>query len=65
MDKLLSVKELADALGRSETYVRHMKMIGFKMPGGRATVNEAREFMSKHNNPCSEYRKRKQKNNNE
>lgn len=39
--KLLSPKELADALGRNRTYVFAMKRRGFAMPGGRATLADA------------------------
>lgn len=46
-DRLLSAKELADALGRSVRYVQEMKSLGFPMPGDRATLREAREFLTK------------------
>lgn len=46
-DKLLSVCELAAALGRSESYVWAMRRKGFNMPGGKATVNEARAFLQR------------------
>lgn len=39
--KLLSTKELAYELGRSRTYVTAMKRLGFPMPGSRATLTDA------------------------
>lgn len=45
--KLLSGKELADELGRCEDYPRAMRRAGFRMPGGRATLEEARRWLSK------------------
>jgi hypothetical protein len=44
-DVLLSPCELANALNRSERYVRHMKEKGFEMVGNRATLNQAIEFL--------------------
>lgn len=58
MDKLLSVKEIAAVLGRSPSYVYHLKMLGLVMVGGRATIVEVRKFEKKHPSPCSEYRKK-------
>ncbi len=43
--KLLSAKELADELSRSERYVRQMRREGFEMDGMRATVDEARRWL--------------------
>lgn len=48
---LLSVKELAKQLGRSERYVWWMRARGFEMPGGKATLTEAREWLSDHPQP--------------
>ena len=42
MNDLLTIKELAAALKRSRFYVHAMKRRGFQMPGGVATVAEAR-----------------------
>jgi DNA-binding CsgD family transcriptional regulator len=44
-EKLLSIKEIADRLGRSESYIFAMKRNGFKMTGNRATLTEARSFL--------------------
>jgi hypothetical protein len=54
MEKLLSVCEIADALGRSESYVWAMRRRGFVMPGGRATLVEARAFLIEVPHPRSE-----------
>ncbi len=51
---MLAPKELAAALGRSLRYIQYMKKLGFEMPGNRATIKEAREFLKKHPNPCWE-----------
>jgi len=51
--KLLSVKELAAEMGRDRTYVWAMKRRGFEMPGGRATVAEARSFLARNPKPRS------------
>lgn len=48
---LLSIKELAFALGRGRTYVFAMKVRGFRMPGGRATLAEARVWLATHPKP--------------
>lgn len=50
-DRLLSAKELADAFGRHVNWVYAMVADGFSMPGGRATVWEAREWLSVHPHP--------------
>ena len=42
---LLFLPELAQALRRSEWYVYQMKRAGFKMPGGTATLAEARQWL--------------------
>ena len=49
-ERLLTTKELAAALGRNRTYVVAMKRAGFVMPGGLATVTEARAWLVR--NPC-------------
>jgi phage terminase Nu1 subunit (DNA packaging protein) len=43
--KLLSRKELAAALSRSVRYVDAMKRAGFPMIAGRATPDEARQWL--------------------
>ena len=53
--QLLSGKELAAALGRAPNYVTAMKNMGFEMPGGRATIAEARAFLVR--NPAPRSRK--------
>ncbi|MDD3948272.1 MAG: hypothetical protein PHT43_02275 [Anaerolineaceae bacterium] len=45
-EKLLARKELAAALGVSYSYVQQMCNRGFPMPGGRATLREAREWLA-------------------
>ena len=45
MEKLLTSKELAIELGRHLNYIYAMKRMGFLMPGGRATLAEARRFL--------------------
>ena len=52
---LLTTKELAAALGKSRTYVCAMKRCGFIMPGGTATVAEARAWLVR--NPCPRSRR--------
>lgn len=47
-DALLRSGALADALNASRTYVWAMKRQGFVMPGGRATVLEARQWLREH-----------------
>ena len=42
---LLTAKELADALRRSVKYIYAMKAQGFQMPGGLATLAEARSWL--------------------
>lgn len=51
--RLLSVKELAAALGRTQRYVWHMRARGFVMIGGRATLVEARAWLAAHPFPCA------------
>ena len=52
-DALLSIKELADALGRSRSYIFEMKRCGFIMPGNRATLHQAMSFLARNPNPWS------------
>lgn len=49
--KLLTTKELAEALRRAPSYVYKMRKLGFPMPGGVATISEAREWLTIHPNP--------------
>lgn len=44
-EKLMSACELAFELGRSVQYIYAMKRRGFLMPGGRATLAEARGWL--------------------
>ena len=50
--RLLSVKQLADAIGRSERYIWYMRRMGFKMPRGRASLKDARDFLATATAPC-------------
>jgi hypothetical protein len=52
-EKLLSVKELAFALGRSVRYVRYMVARGFIMPGGRCSLSDAQRWLARNPPPCS------------
>jgi hypothetical protein len=49
---LLSVKELAAELKRTERYVWHMRRRGFRMPGGRATLTGALLWLEANPSPC-------------
>lgn len=51
--KLLSVKELAAALGKHRNYVHAMRSRGFMMPGGTATLSEARAWQARNPSPRS------------
>ena len=53
MDELLSVKELARALKRSERYVWFMRARGFRMLAGRTTLNSALKFLATNPTPCA------------
>jgi len=53
MNDLLTIKELAAALKRSRFYVLAMKRRGFQMPGGVATVAEARRWLAQNPKPMS------------
>lgn len=50
---LLTIKELAAALGKNRTYVAAMKRRGFTMSGGLATVTEARAWLVRNPPPRS------------
>lgn len=52
-NQLLSTCELAHALNRSERYIYAMKARGFLMPGGRATIKEARAWLARNPSPTS------------
>lgn len=54
--ELLTSKELAAALGHHRNYVDAMKRAGFQMPGGMATVDEARAWLAR--NPPPRARRR-------
>lgn len=47
-EQLLFPDELADAMRRSRVYVYAMKAAGFPMPGGTATLTEARAWLAEH-----------------
>lgn len=55
-EPLLSGKELANALGRERTYISAMKRAGFVMPGGRATLTEARAWLVRNPAPRARIR---------
>lgn len=59
MNELLNVNELADALRHHRSYVTDMKRAGFEMPGGMATVAEARQWLR--DNPHFRTGRRKKK----
>lgn len=50
--RLLSAKELADALGRSSSYVKWMRRRGFRFIAGRATLSSAIVFLQTNPQPC-------------
>jgi len=54
MSKLLCVSELAFELRRSTKYVYAMRKRGFIMPGGTATLEEARAWLARNPSPCAE-----------
>ncbi len=43
---LFNMNDLATILRVNRGYIRRMKLCGFKMPGGRATVAMAHRFLS-------------------
>jgi hypothetical protein len=55
MTELLTVKELAQRLKRNPMYVYSMKWNGFKMPGMRATLEDALAWLNA--NPMPRARK--------
>lgn len=63
MSRLLYPQELAEALGKSSrTYIFAMKKAGFVMPGGTATLEEARQWLLEHPNfTCTNYCQGKKK----
>lgn len=46
-ETLLNAQELAEALRRNRRYVTEMKRKGFQMPGGTATLREARGWLAR------------------
>ena len=44
-EQLLTTKELAFVLRRDKSFVYAMRKQGFAMPGGTATVTEARQWL--------------------
>ncbi len=50
-NQLLVAKEMADALRKSRRYVVYMMQRGFKMPGGMATIEEARAWLARNPSP--------------
>lgn len=59
MEELLSIKELAQKLKRSESYIFAMKRRGFKMLAGRTTLSAALKFLAVIPSPCSRVKMRK------
>jgi phage regulator Rha-like protein len=53
MEELLSIKELAQKLKRSESYVFAMKRRGFRMVANRTTMTAAIKFLAVNPSPCS------------
>ena len=51
--ELLTMDELADKMKRSRRYSQYMRYRGFEMPGGRATLKEAIDFLRKVKTPCA------------
>ncbi len=47
-EELLTCKELAVLLKRHVSYVYAMRRAGFRMPGGTATLVEARQWLRRH-----------------
>lgn len=52
-NELHDAKTLAIRLKRHSSFVYAMKQRGFKMPGGRASVNQALRWLSNHIAPKS------------
>lgn len=53
MTELLTVKELSISLKRSADFIYRMRAMGFPMPGGTATIEEARKWLLLHGCPRS------------
>lgn len=51
-EELLSMKQLAAKLGRSYSYVRAMRRVGFRMVAGRTTLTAAVAWLAKNPEPC-------------
>jgi len=49
--ELHTVKELAGLLKRATSYVYAMRAQGFRMPGGRATLAQALQWLEENPNP--------------
>ena len=58
-ERLLSVKEIAIALGRTEDYIYRLRRLGLKMPGGRTTLSKVLAFLEENPTPWKNYRKNK------
>jgi hypothetical protein len=52
-EQLLSIKELAFTLRRSQNYIFAMKRHGFKMPGHQATLRAALAWLARNPPPRS------------
>lgn len=50
-NRLIDQKGLAVALNRSRTFIAAMKARGFPMPGGRATIFQAVQWLIDNPNP--------------
>lgn len=51
MSRLLTAKELASELNRSVHYIYQMRRRGFRMIGGRATLESAMKWLDKNPKP--------------
>lgn len=58
--RMLTTKELAEALRRAPSYVYRMRALGFPMPGGVATIAEARSWLTVNPHPRRRQSDRKQ-----
>jgi hypothetical protein len=56
---LLGVKDLARVLGRSERYIWYMRSRGFRMSGGRSTLDAAIAWLEANPEPCKAATRRK------
>ena len=56
-EELHTVAELAEKLKRSESFIKNMKRRGFEMPGARATVSQAIEWLRENPLPCRKFEK--------